>query len=638
MASLDMALLINRACIGLIVLILFVLAYFKLAYKGSANDKKDRQNSKYTLPTMIDYVKAALNEMTSSSLDDLGLSEEEYTRRLNQRATLIKSLKDCTHGDLNAKLFVKSTIYDLLLKTYELTEDHLNKVIPFEHAMALSSQEKFDILLYQYKMMHGLNGLSRLLEDYSLAGLKYDPESGGSGSYIITTDEINHVYDDFPGMLGFEDKLHIVVQRIYQTFKGFSVIDEIRDMKIDGVSGGVSGVPVSQVEYDDDFYDFTSAINERQIPFSHDSVWIFYRGKSVHLEFLSFGTEAELKRVCQNIYRYNNPGQLSEANGFKVNEMKDGSRIVVVRPSFSESWAFFVRKFDPASATLDQLITDNIANHDMVKSLLIYLMKGGRIVAITGAQGSGKTTLLMALVAHINETFTLRIQEMSFELHLRKIYNKRNILTFKETETVSGQAGLDVQKKTDGTVNILGEVATDEVAAWMIQMAQVASLFTIFTHHAKTFRDLVYSLRNALLKQNIFSNEKTAEEQVVRVLNFDVHLRRDPDGSRYIERITECIIVDQEQEYPTSFKTAKRSDERFTAMMESMTEYFQRSTNRKVGEGRNIIEYRNGRYVAVHPISDYNQQQMLTMMEPADQIRFQQFMAENWGGITVDAS
>ncbi len=637
MSSIDLSLLINRACIGLIVLILFVLVYFKLSYKGEDRERKDKSNNKYTLPEIIGYVKAALNEMTSASLDDLGLSEEEYNRRLNQRATLIKSLKDCTHGDLNAKTFVKSTIFDLLLKTYDFTEDNMNGVIPFHHPLALTSQEKFDIMLYQYKAMYGLQGLSRLLEEHRLAELKHRPDGGGSGSYVITAAEIDEAYDQFRSVLHFEDKLHIIVQRVYQTFKGFSVIDEIRDMKIDGVSGGVSGVPVSQVEYDDDFYDFTSAINEQSIPFSHDSVWIFYRGKSVHLEFLTFGTEAELKRVCQNIYRYNNPGQLSEANGFKVNEMKDGSRIVVVRPSFAESWAFFVRKFDPASATLDQLITDRIPNHDLVKSLLIYLMKGGRIVAVTGAQGSGKTTLLMALVAYINETFTLRIQEMSFELHLRKIYNKRNILTFRETETVTGQSGLDVQKKTDGTVNILGEVATDEVAAWMIQMAQVASLFTIFTHHAKTFKDLVYSLRNSLLKQGIFSNEKTAEEQVVRVLNFDVHLRRDPDGTRYIERITECVVLDEE-EYPTSFREARRSDERFTAMMESMTTYFQRSTGRKVGEGRNIIEYQDGQYVAVHPISELNRQQMLEMMEPADQLRFKQFIAENWGGIAVGAS
>ncbi len=637
MSSIDWSLFINRACIGFIVLILIVLVYFKLAYKGDERERKEKQNNKYTLPEIIGYVKLALNEMTSASLDDLGLSEEEYNRRLNQRATLIKSLKDCTHGDLNAKTFVKSTIFDLLLKTYDFTEDNMNGVIPFHHPMALTSSEKFDIMLYQYKAMYGLNGLSRLLEEHRLAELKYRDGGSGSGSYVITAEEIDDAYDRFRSVLHFEDKLHIIVQRVYQTFKGFSVIDEIRDMKIDGVSGGVSGVPVSQVEYDDDFYDFTTAINEQAIPFSHDSVWIFYRGKSVHLEFLSFGTEAELKRVCQNIYRYNNPGQLSEANGFKVNEMKDGSRIVVVRPSFSESWAFFVRKFDPASATLDQLITDRIPNHDLVKSLLIYLMKGGRIVAITGAQGSGKTTLLMALVAYINETFTLRIQEMSFELHLRKIYNKRNILTFRETETVSGQSGLDVQKKTDGTVNILGEVATDEVAAWMIQMAQVASLFTIFTHHAKTFKDLVYSLRNSLLKQGVFSNEKTAEEQVVRVLNFDVHLRRDPDGARYVERITECVVLDEE-EYPTSFRDAKRSDERFTAMMESMTTYFQRSTGRKVGEGRNIIEYQDGRYVAVHPISELNYRQMLDMMEPADQLHFQQFMAKNWGGMAIGAS
>jgi len=30
---------------------------------------------------------------------------------------------------------------------------------------------------------------------------------------------------------------------------------------------------------------------------------------------------------------------------------------------------------------------------------------------------------------------------------------------------------LDVQKKTDGSVNIIGEVATDPVASWMIQAA-----------------------------------------------------------------------------------------------------------------------------------------------------------------------
>lgn len=125
--------------------------------------------------------------------------------------------------------------------------------------------------------------------------------------------------------------------------------------------------------------------------------------------------------------------------------MKDGSRVVVVRPPFSESWAFFVRKFDIQSASLEQLIKGQ--NADFPIQLLSYLMKGSRITAITGAQGSGKTTLLMAMVKHIYASYTLRVQEMAFELHLRSIYSRRNILSFRETDHISGQQGLDLQKK-----------------------------------------------------------------------------------------------------------------------------------------------------------------------------------------------
>ena len=94
----------------------------------------------------------------------------------------------------------------------------------------------------------------------------------------------------------------------------------------------------------------------------------------------------------------------------------------------------------------------------------------------------------MAMIENIYETMNLRITETAFELHLRKIYPTRNILSMRETETIAGQECLDVQKKTDGSVNIIGEVATDPVASWMIQSAQVASKFTLFTHMLKHFQ------------------------------------------------------------------------------------------------------------------------------------------------------
>ena len=199
--------------------------------------------------------------------------------------------------------------------------------------------------------------------------------------------------------------------------------------------------------------DYLEQMIEHKVPRACDSIWIFFQGKSIRLAFLSFGKESELKRVCQNIYKYNNPGQLSDTNGFKINEMKDGSRVVVVRPSFSETWAFFVRKFDVKRATLEQLIT--APGKENAIDLLKFLVKGARIISLTGEQGCGKTTMLMGMIENIYETMNIRVQETAFELHLRKIYPTRNILSFRETETISGQMGLDVQKKTDGSVNII---------------------------------------------------------------------------------------------------------------------------------------------------------------------------------------
>ena len=308
--------------------------------------------------------------------------------------------------------------------------------------------------------------------------------------------------------------------------------------------------------------------------------------------------------------------------------MKDGSRVVVVRPSFSETWAFFVRKFDVKRATLEQIVI--YPGKEEAIDILRFLVKGARIIALTGEQGTGKTTILMALIESIYETMNLRIQETAFELHLRKIYPTRNILSFRETETISGQEGLDVQKKTDGSVNIVGEVATDPVAAWMIQAAQVASKFTLFTHHAKTFPNLVMALRNSLLKAGVFKNEKTAEEQVVGVLNFNIHLVKDFRGRRYIERVTECIPVEEKNEYTFDHRYEKTLEGKMDKFMDNAAIFFTKTTNRELYKYRNILEFRDDRYVLVNPISEENRIEMRRNMDTADAEYFDNFLKKHW--------
>ena len=590
----------------------------------------DVDDKTYTLEKMREFVKRRLDEITKVNLYDIGLSEEELKRRKNKKYELKKALKGCTYGDVNDKKYVKELIFDLLSKEYGVNEANISKAIPFDIPSLLTPQDKFDILIYMYKKDFGYEALTEMIKKYKLAELKY-VEGETKPSYVITSQEIENIFEQENLQLNFTDKLSIVVQRIYQHYKGYSSIDEVRDMNIDGISGGVSGLPesfLSQVAQTSDA-DYLTQVSEHKVPRACDSIWIFFQGKSIRLAFLSFGTEAELKRVCQNIYKYNNPGQLSDTNGYKINEMKDGSRVVVVRPSFSETWAFFVRKFDVKRSTLEQWFKGEPGCEDSIE-LLKYLVKGARIISITGEQGCGKTTMLMGMIENIYETMNIRVQETAFELHLRKIYPTRNILTFRETDTISGQEGLDVQKKTDGSVNIIGEVATDPVASWMIQAAQVASKFTLFTHHAKTFPNLVTALRNSMLRTGVFKNEKTAEEQVVQVLNFDIHLKKDFRGKRYVERITECIPIEDKNEYTFDHRKEKTLEGKFDKFFDNATHYFEKVTDKQLYTYRNILEYVDGEYLITNPITDENLRGMRENMDDSDLEQFDNFVEKHW--------
>lgn len=620
----------------LLIIVIFIVAVISIMYYINKNknaeveEEVEKDDKTYTLEMMKNYVKKRLDEITKVNLYDIGLSEEELKRRKNKKYALKKALKGCTYGDVNDKKYVKELIADLLSKEYGVEETNISNAIPFDIPSLLTSQDKFDILIYTYKKEFGYEALTQIIKKYNLAVLKY-VQGETKPCYVITDEEIDHIYETENIVLSFQDKLEIVVQRIYQHYKGYSSIDEIRDMNIDGVSGGVSGLPesfLSQVAQTDG--DYLNQVSEHKVPRACDSIWIFFQGKSIRLAFLSFGTEAELKRVCQNIYKYNNPGQLSDTNGYKVNEMKDGSRVVVVRPSMSETWAFFVRKFDVKRSTVEQW-TGQMEGKEKAIDLLKFLVRGARITSITGEQGCGKTTLLMGMIENIYETMNLRITEMAFELHLRRIYPTRNILSMRETDTISGQECLDVQKKTDGSVNIIGEVATDPVASWMIQSAQVASKFTLFTHHAKTFPDLVTALRNSMLRAGVFKNEKTAEEQVVQVLNFDIHLQKDFKGRRYIERVTECVPIVDQTTYDHDYKSEKTMDGKMEKFFQNATTYFSKTTEQNLYRYQNILEYIDGEYVLTNKISDKNLEEMRANMDENDLEDFDKFVEKYWG-------
>lgn len=134
-----------------------------------------------------------------------------------------------------------------------------------------------------------------------------------------------------------------------------------------------------------------------------------------------------------------------------------------------------------------------------------------------------------------------------------------------------------------------------------------------------------------MLRTGVFTDEKTAEEQVVQVLNFDVHQIKDFRGKRYIERITECIPIESKNEYTFDHRKEKTLEGKFDKFFDNATHYFSKSTDKQMYTYRNILEYIDGEYVITNPITNVNIKEMRNNMDEADVEEFDKFIEKHWG-------
>lgn len=230
--------MINAILIILIfaLVVVFVLYGIQKIKHEETEEIIEVNDKTYTLDKMTDFIKKRLDEITKINLYDIGLSEEELKRRKNKKYELKKALKGCTYGDANDKKYVKELIYDILYREYGVDETNISKAIPFDVPSLLTSKDKFDIILYMYKNEFGNEALTNIINKYNLADLRYI-KGNEKPCYVITEEDIYKIFEKENFILTYDDKLKVLVQRIYESYKGYSVIDEIREMNIDGVSG-----------------------------------------------------------------------------------------------------------------------------------------------------------------------------------------------------------------------------------------------------------------------------------------------------------------------------------------------------------------------------------------------------------------
>ena len=525
-----------------------------------------------------------------------GKDDVEYHAINKRRMRLEEAMTNCIYGIDKDKTIVKELITSILQEIFP-TQEELYKIYPL-NSYAIEPHWQFEILMERLYPIYKKDSLAYLINKYSWDQVKYNIEDGTVPSYNVTVEELQEAYDgEILEPLTFREALSVVTTLIYEEYKGMGCIDTLRTMNIDGFNIGTSG-SIMQTNINDSALDFRAP----------RSVWVYFQGKYIHFQFLNFGNENEVRRVVQLISRYNNPGPLTEKRGFLVNTMYDKSRVLALRPQASEYWAVFVRKFVLSSNTLEALINPPIKdtktgspavdengntiykyrNANLPRDLIKLLMRGQVTTAFTGRQGSGKTTMMVAAISQVDARFNIRVLEMRPEMYLREIYSQRNILSVAETPTVTASMLQDALKKSDAALSIVGEVATDEIAARMVQMGQVASIFTIFSHHANRTVDLVNALTNSIVASSGgAATPATVEPQVIDVIKVDCHLDYNVKGDRYIERFTEIIRLDS-MPYP-EWDRDEESLEEYKVKLDR--EYYTRRTDRQSFTTRDVLVF-----------------------------------------------
>ncbi|ROR31741.1 pilus assembly protein CpaF [Mobilisporobacter senegalensis] len=610
---------------NLIIISIIALFFICAALYFYAKGKKQVviEDEYTTFDEILNAIKNHIVDLLKEDYEDVN-SDEEYKKYKMQKAKFNEALKNSTYGIDSAKIMVKDIIRGFLIDNVPL--ERVEQIIGIDNDSEPSSNVMFEIIMYRYKKIYGRDALTKWItkNSFHLQRKAVGICKKGDPAFYITKENEEQSYFDEKIILSDDEKFDILTILLYQQFKGFGIADTILEMNINGVNIGCSGSVMEAVS--NNTVDKNGAISE-----ATNALWLYFGGNYIHLQFLDFGSEDEIRRIIQLLIRYNSPGPLTVKRGYIVNTMHDKSRILAIRPPAGEYWATFIRKFTLDNVTPESLINKKgVFNGKVCIKLIEFLMRGLVTTAVTGRQGSGKTTLMKAIIAYFDTRYNIGVLEMAPEMYLRELYPDRNIFSVQETDTVSAEDLQDALKKADRAITIIGEVATDPVAARMIQLGMTGSLCTVFSHHANQAKDLVLTLRNSLVNAGGFDNMTTAERQVTDVVKMNIHLDFTADGKRYIKRITEIIQLEEGIPYP-EFDPNKKEES--IALIQK--EYYVRQTDRLSFTTRDILTYdtETDTYMPGECMSDAMIEKISSTLGREERKEFKKFINYYWKGI-----
>ncbi len=470
---------------------------------------------------------------------EVGLSEEVYESQEEYRRMISHCIRYCNSGNRGTRETVLDLIDEYLVKKLHIVRDEWILLIPFHEPRKMTVWQQLEALIFYLDKDNLGNGFEKLCE------MSDWRKKGG----IISKEEILQAYYEVAPCFSIEEERKVLAQLLYAETVGLGIVDTLNNQKgyIEEIQIGMSGHAEQQ-------FDYAETLSEkREKNFSKDGLHVMVRGTTIWLKDLSFETEEELQRVLRNFVRETG-GELTQNRPMLVADTPDGRRISISRPPMTETWVGLIRKFDTVPVVSLEQLYSGYPEGDILPKLLKQLVRSGKNIAFTGEMASGKTTLFRACLAEIKRDMNIRLIESdSFELNVRGFLPQANSLTMRITEKTPTDDVLAFARKTTGQIFAIGEINSAAMAAMAMDLSKIASQL-LFSAHYITTEHMIADFVNAKLCVGGYSEERLAELDVVRCLEFDVHLKV-RQGQRRVQWINEIIPIVKEKNQSCNMST-----------------------------------------------------------------------------------
>lgn len=463
-----------------------------------------RQPENQQMGKVINILKKYKDSSTSGNAEDRNILKAHIKTDLLTSFDIYNVLEDGSLTDVP------------MCRDIKIEEDngYIDYIIPFENAEQLTSEEKFNIILYLGRT--DANGPSQafvnLIKKYDLYNKQRTDGKGNwqytSKGYEYNKEDIDFIYNKvLEGKgLNFADKVEIVVQILYQNIFGLMCIDTLA--------------------YSD--------INE--IGFSDGGRYIYcWCDIKVWLSFLEL-TKEEARIIQDRAISFDkNAGQLDESSPEKLCYRGDLARITVTQQPYSSARNLCIRIFNQRHLGIKELLPN-----EKLLTAVTALVRSGASICMQGSLGTGKTTTMSALYELLDDNLHIGIVEDFFEQHIMNKYPHKRIVELKSLQNKSMEDAVKTILRLSVDVADLGEVRSGEALYSVLQLIQSVSMAAWFTVHVANPETTVSRFKNLLLGTGRYHTEQSAVMDIVNYINL-IFQHNIINGKRVITEIVEIV-------------------------------------------------------------------------------------------------